>query len=69
VAGPMLPPEAWMVRVVGRTYAADGTSPSSNSPGHNFNDPMVALIDGTLTPAEVLDPGARYDYDSLQVEL
>jgi hypothetical protein len=29
---------------------------------------MVALIGDSLTPAQVLDPGSLYDYDSLQVE-
>jgi tyrosinase len=60
--------EAWMVRVAGRTYAPDGTTANSNSPGHNLNDPMVALIGDSLTPADVLDPGSLYDYDNLQVE-
>jgi hypothetical protein len=30
--------------------------------------PMVALIDDSLTPTQVLNPGPRYDYDNLQVE-
>jgi tyrosinase len=60
--------EAWMVRVAGRTYAPDGATTTTSSPGHNLNDAMVALIGDTLTPADVLDPGARYNYDSLQVE-
>jgi hypothetical protein len=57
-----------MVRVAGRTYAPDGSAANRNSPGHNLNDPMVALIDDSLTPTQVLNPGPRYDYDNLQVE-
>ena len=60
--------EAWMVRVAGRTYAPDGSAANGDSPGHNLNDPMVALIGDSLTPADVLDPGSLYDYDNLQVE-
>ena len=60
--------EAWMVRVAGRTYAPDGATATSSSPGHNLNDPMVALIGDSLTPAQVLDAGSFYDYDNLQVD-
>lgn len=60
--------EAWMVRTpAGRTYAPNGTA-GANVPGHNLNDRMVALLDEALTPAQVLDPAAWYDYDDLQVE-
>jgi tyrosinase len=60
--------EAWMVRTGGRTYIPDGTPANGNSPGHNLHDPMVTLIDQSLTPARVLDPAQWYDYDNLQVE-
>lgn len=61
--------EAWMVRSgAGRTYAPDGSDGSASSPGHNLNDPMVALLDEALTPAQILDPAQWYDYDDLQVE-
>jgi tyrosinase len=60
--------EAWMARTAGRIYAPDGSTADSNSPGNNLNDPMVALIGDSLTPADVLDLGALYDYDNLDVE-
>jgi tyrosinase len=60
--------EAWMVRFARRTYVPDGTPQNGDSPGHNLDEPMVALLGASLTPAEVLDPSPWYEYDSLLVE-
>lgn len=56
--------EAWMVER-GRTYAPD---PDEGPAGHRLNDQMFALLGESLTPADVLDVAADYDYDTLQVD-
>jgi tyrosinase len=59
--------EAWMDRRPGRPYEPTGT-PGADSPGHNLNDNMVALLGATMTPADVLDPSPWYSFDNLSVE-
>lgn len=56
--------EAWMDRR-GRIYQPDaGQGPA----GHRLNDAMFALLGNSMTPADVLDVSARYDYDTLTVD-
>ena len=49
----------------GLPYLPAGGGP----PGHNINDPMIALIGASMTPAEVLNPAPFYDYDNLDVDV
>lgn len=58
--------EAWM-SAHGRRYVPDGSGPGGSVAGHNLNDPMVALLGASLTPAQVLDPSPFYSYDDLDV--
>ena len=60
--------ETWMTRAGSRGYVPDGTEAGGNVPGHNLNDPMVALLGDTLTPIQVLDPAQWYNYDNLTVD-
>lgn len=56
----------WQARMAapgGLPYLPNGNGPA----GHNLNDPLVALIGATLTPAQVLDPAQWYSYDNLNV--
>lgn len=46
-----------------RPVAGDGDAPA----GHRLDDSMVALLGGSLRPAEVLDASAWYVYDDLTV--
>lgn len=58
--------EAWMT-MHGRRYVPDGTANGGSVPGHNLDDPMVALLGASLTPAQVLDAASFYSYDNLDV--
>ncbi len=54
----------WQMRMDstdGLPYSPTGSGPA----GHNIDDPLVALIGASLTPAEVLDPTGWYTYDLL----
>jgi tyrosinase len=57
--------EAWM-RDRGRAYRP--TEADTDAPlGHRREDTMVALLGDPLRPADVLDPSATNDYDTLTV--
>lgn len=58
--------EAWTT-ARGRRYVPDGTAAGGSVAGHDVDDPMVALLGASLTPAEVLDPTPFYTYDDLDV--
>ncbi len=57
--------EAWMQKH-GRVYAPAANA-SNNLKGHRINDELASLLSPPTTPADVLDVGTQYVYDSLDV--
>lgn len=57
--------EAWMQKH-GRTYLPAANAPNSLK-GHRLNDQLASLVSPSTTPADVLDVGDQYVYDSLDV--
>lgn len=57
--------EAWMARHT-RTYVPTQSAPASLR-GHRLNDQMLAFVSAAMRPADVLDVGSIYVYDSLAV--
>ncbi|WP_018504187.1 tyrosinase family protein [Parafrankia discariae] len=55
--------ESWMTSH-GRIYEPGNDEPAAPA-GHRIDDAMIALLDTSLTPRQVLDPGTWYSYDVL----
>lgn len=55
--------ESWLTSH-GRIYEPGNDEPAAPA-GHRIDDAMIALLDASLTPRQVLDPGTWYSYDVL----